>query len=232
MKTYKHYSFDLWLTLIKSNPIFKKERAIFFHKHLNSSDKSLEEVELIFRKVDLMSNAINQKTGKNLDAEEMYLMVIYEINGSNSTFENLDIAWLLQEMEQLFFQYIPTIYNSKTLSTLKKLKEIPNISMSLLSNTAFIKGSTLRIVLEKLEMAHFFDFQLYSDEENMSKPNYKFFTLMIENISHKRPHDNLTFDDIIHVGDNEIADVDGANNFGINSLLINSNNKTIADLLK
>lgn len=232
MKTYKHYSFDLWLTLIKSNPVFKKERALFFYKHLNAADKSLEEVELIFRKVDLMSNTINQKSGSNLKAEEMYLMVIYEINGSNSTFENLDINWLLQEMEQLFFQYIPTIYNSKTLSTLHKLKEIPDVSMSILSNTAFIKGSTVRVVLERLEMAQFFDFQLYSDEVNMSKPNYEFFALMIEKIYYKRPHDNLTFDNVIHVGDNEIADINGANNFGINSFLINSNNKTIDDLLK
>lgn len=232
MKTYKHYSFDLWLTLIKSNPVFKKERALFFYKHLNAADKSLEEVELIFRKVDLMSNTINQKSGSNLKAEEMYLMVIYEINGSNSTFENLDINWLLQEMEQLFFQYIPTIYNSKTLSTLHKLKEIPDVSMSILSNTAFIKGSTVRVVLERLEMAQFFDFQLYSDEVNMSKPNYEFFALMIEKIYYKRLHDNLTFDDVIHVGDNEIADIHGANNFGINSFLINSNNKTIDDLLK
>jgi putative hydrolase of the HAD superfamily len=232
MRAYKHYSFDLWLTLIKSNPIFKKERALFFYKYLNSSEKSLEEIELIFRKVDLMCNAINQKSGRNLSAEEMYLMVIYKINGSNNTFENLDLKWLLHEMEQIFFQYIPTIYNAETLSTLYTLKEIPNVSMSILSNTAFIKGSSLRVVVEKLGMAHFFDFQLYSDEVNMSKPNYEFFALMIENIYHKRPDDNLTFDEVIHVGDNVIADIDGANNLGINSFLINSNNKTIADLLK
>ena len=232
MKTYKHYSFDLWLTLIKSNPIFKKERASFFYKHLNADGKSLEEVESVFRKVDLMSNAINQKSGGNLAAEEMYLMVIYELNGSNSTFENLDIEWLLHEMEQLFFQYIPTIYNAETLSTLCIIKEIPDVSMSILSNTAFIKGSTLRIVLEKLGMAHFFDFQLYSDEANLSKPNYDFFALMIEKIYYKRQHDNLVFDDVIHVGDNVIADIEGANNLGINSFLINSNHKTIADLLK
>ena len=232
MKTYKHYSFDLWLTLIKSNPVFKKERALFFHKHLNVTKKSLEEVEMIFRKIDLMSNAINQKWGKNLDAEEMYLMVIYELNGSNNTFESLDIDWLLHEMEQLFFQYIPTIYHADTLSTLYTLKEIPHVTMSILSNTAFIKGSTLRVVLEKLEMAHFFDFQLYSDEVNMSKPNYEFFAFMMEKVYYKRPHDNLTFDDIIHVGDNVIADIEGANNLGINSFLINSNHKTIADLLK
>lgn len=232
MKTYKHYSFDLWLTLIKSNPVFKKERALFFHKWLNANGKSLEEVEKTFRKVDLMSNAINQKSGKNLDVEELYLMIIYELNGSNSIFEDLDMEWLLHEMEQLFFQYIPTIYHPETLSTLHKLKEIPDVSMSILSNTAFIKGSTLRVVLERLGMAHFFDFQLYSDEVNISKPNIEFFTLMIEKIYHKRLNDNLTFDDVIHVGDNKIADIDGANKLGINSFLINSNLNTIADLLK
>jgi putative hydrolase of the HAD superfamily len=51
MKTYKHYSFDLWLTLIKSNPIFKKERALFFHQHLNAAKKSIEEVEITKKQV-------------------------------------------------------------------------------------------------------------------------------------------------------------------------------------
>ena len=232
MKTYKHYSFDLWLTLIKSNPIFKKERALFFHKHLNSSDKSLEEVELIFRKVDLMSNAINQKSGKNLDAEEMYLMVVYELNGSNSIFENLEMEWLLHKMEQLFFQYIPTIYHPKTISTLKSLKEIPDISMNILSNTGFIKGATLRIALEKIEIAHFFKFQLYSDEVNLSKPNVEFFSLMLEKIYEERKSDSLVLDDIIHIGDNIIADIYGANRLRINSFQVNSNFNIIADLLK
>ena len=232
MKTYKHYSFDLWLTLIKSNPTFKKERALFFHKHLNAAGKSLEEIEIIFRKVDVMSNAINQKWGRNLDAEEMYLMIIYELNGSNSIFEDLDMDWLLYEMEQLFFRYIPTIYNPETLSTLNRLKEIPDVSMNILSNTGFIKGVTLRIALEKIGIAHFFNFQLYSDEVNLSKPNVEFFSLMIEKIHEERKRDNLTLDDIIHVGDNIIADIHGANRLKINSFQVNSNVNTIADLLK
>ncbi len=34
MQEIKHYSFDLWFTLIKSNPKFKEERAKFFHRNL------------------------------------------------------------------------------------------------------------------------------------------------------------------------------------------------------
>lgn len=232
MKTYKHYSFDLWLTLIKSNPVFKKERALFFYQHLNAAKKSLEEVETTFRRVDLMTNAINQKTGGNLETEEIYLMVIFELNGSNSTFENIDIKWLLHEMEQLFFQYIPTIYNAETLSTLNILKENPDISMSILSNTAFVKGSTLRVMLKHLALDQFFSFQHYSDEVGMSKPNPQFFGLMVDNVQAIRQNDNINLQEIIHIGDNFVADILGANSSRINSFLINSNNNTIAGLLK
>jgi putative hydrolase of the HAD superfamily len=232
MKTYKHYSFDLWLTLIKSNPVFKKERALFFYKHLNSSGKLLEEVEIVFRKIDLMVNAINQKSGENISSEEMYLMVIYELNDVNGTFESLDLEWVLWEMEWLFFKYPAVIYSNETISTLKKLKKNDGVSMSILSNTGFIKGSTLRILLENMKLSAFFDFQLYSDEVNMSKPNYDFFALMIEKIYYKRPNDDLIFDDVIHIGDNPIADIAGAYKLGINSFQINSNKNTIADLLK
>jgi putative hydrolase of the HAD superfamily len=159
-------------------------------------------------------------------------MVIYELNGSNSTFENVDIKWLLHEMDQLFFQYIPTVYSAETFSTLNALKEIPNVSMSILSNTAFIKGSTLRVVLKHLDLNQFFNFQLYSDEVGMSKPNLQFFGLMIENIHTIRQNDNINLQEIIHIGDNFVADILGANNLKINSFLINSNNNTIADLLK
>ena len=64
MSRFRHYSFDLWLTLIKSNPAYKPERAGIFYRDYNSLNKSLEEIAAIFRQVDLMCNAINEKTGK------------------------------------------------------------------------------------------------------------------------------------------------------------------------
>jgi putative hydrolase of the HAD superfamily len=231
MNIYQHYSFDLWLTLIKSNPLFKQERTRFFYNHLNQHQKTLEEVGRIFRKTDLLCNAINEKTGGNIDAEEMYLMVISEINDYDNAFGDIDLVGLYQEMDALVLKYLPVIYCSATVKTLRRIKESSDSTISLLSNTAFIKGSTLRRVLEELELDGFFDFQLYSDETGMSKPNEKMFRLMLENVAAVRNNTAIPLSNIIHIGDNVKADINGAHVTGIRTLLVNSNHQCISSLL-
>lgn len=226
MKGYKHYSFDLWLTLIKSHPSFKQERNRFFFDNFNHKNKSLEEITQIFRQVDLMCNAINEKTGNNLEAEEMYLMVISAMNDHAVSFHDIDLTKLYHEMEQLVFKHLPVIYCANTSAALSRLKE-ENYTISLLSNTAFIKGSTLREVLKRLEIHHLFDFQLYSDEVGMSKPNQELFQLMIKTVTSSK---DIHLKEIIHIGDNIKADIEGGSIAGISTLLINSNDKSILSL--
>ncbi|OWK69232.1 HAD family hydrolase [Pedobacter sp. AJM] len=230
MRIYKHYSFDLWLTLIKSNPAFKLQRTRYFHQHLNSRRKSLDEVGLVFRQVDLMVNAINEKTGKNVDADEMYLMVISIINDYDFNFHDLDLEALYQQMEVLLLHHMPLIYCNRCLDVLSAIKGHGETSTNILSNTGFIKGHTLRKVITHLGIDEFIDFQLYSDEVRMSKPNSGFFQLMIDTIDREK-HPDLALHDIIHVGDNPLADVRGAQQMGINSMLIHSNNLSISNLL-
>jgi len=230
MPNFKHYSFDLWLTLIKSNPSFKIQRAKYFHAHYNGLNKPIEEINSVFRNVDLMVNGINEKSGLNIDAEEMYLIVISIINNYSPDFSKVAIDELYLEMETLLLENMPVLYSSDTLKILRDIKESGNCTMSLLSNTGFIKGVTLRKVLKQLQLDTVLDFQLYSDEFRMSKPNPKFFQLLIDSID-KEKHSNLGHHDILHVGDNPIADCFGAEQAGINSLLINSNHLRINHLL-
>lgn len=228
MPYFKHYSFDLWLTLIKSNPLFKIERTQFFYDNFNATHKSLQEVALIFRQVDVMCNTINEKTGKNIDTDEMYLMVINMINNFNNNFVNIDTEQLYNQMEALLFKHLPVLYSNETILVLNHLKQNNPCTMNILSNTGFIKGLTLRKVLKHIGLSHFFDFQLYSDEAQLSKPNPNFFKLMLKQL-HKLNNCNLN--DIIHIGDNANADVKGAKLVGINTLLINSNHQTINNLI-
>ena len=230
MPDYKHYSFDLWLTLIKSNPDFKIERTKYFHQHFNPKKKSVEEVAQVFRKVDLMVNAINEKTGKNIDADEMYLLVISILNDYETTFQDIDTESLYAEMEVLLFKHMPLLYCSQCIEVLTKIKESGLNTTNILSNTGFIKGKTLRKVIKALDLDALIDFQLYSDEVRLSKPNPLFFKLMLDTID-KAKHPKLALHEIIHVGDNPNADVLGAQGLGINTLLINSNHLSISHLL-
>jgi putative hydrolase of the HAD superfamily len=220
------------MTLIKSNPAFKLERTKFFYNHFNTRNKSLEEVGFIFRQIDVMCNSINEKTGGNIDAEEMYLMVISAVNDYHYSLQDVNLPELYSEMEQLVFKYLPVAYSEETAKVLQQLKQKSgNSSFSLLSNTAFIKGSTLRTVLERIELDHYFDFQLYSDETGISKPNQQLFKMMVDAIMERRYPDKIKLEEIVHIGDNPKADIWGAETAGISSILINSNNLTISSLL-
>jgi putative hydrolase of the HAD superfamily len=229
--SYLHYSFDLWLTLIKSNPGFKAERTLIFHRDFNPAHKSIEEVAKAFRLVDLMCNAVNESTGKNIDADEMYLMVVSLINDNQLNLNDIDAGKLYADMEALVFNYLPVVYSPVTIEVLDRLKQKGGSTFSILSNTGFIKGATLKKILAELKMEKYFDFQLYSDEVGMSKPNPALFNLMLQYIKQINKEKDITLSSIIHIGDNPKADVEGANAAGIKSLLINSNNQSIFTLL-
>ena len=230
MKNLRHYSFDLWLTLIKSNPGYKIERANIFYRDYNTLHRSLDEITAIFRQVDLMCNAINEKSGKNIDAEEMYLMVLAFINDDADYIRYLDADKLYADMESLVFTYPPLIYDDETINVLRHLKEKGN-TLGILSNTGFIKGSVLREVLTELKIDNYFDFQLYSNEAGLSKPNPEFFKMMIAAAKYANQPEEIGLTDIIHIGDNLFTDINGAGQAGINSLLVNSNNHSIATVL-
>ncbi|MBS7564973.1 HAD family hydrolase [Mucilaginibacter sp. Bleaf8] len=229
MNKYQHYSFDLWLTLIRSNPAFKQERARFFHQNFNYRNKSLEEVTAVFRQVDVMCNTINEVTGKNIDADEMYLMVISMMNDGHVQLHDFDTDGLYDEMTHLLSKHLPVVYCDKTPKVLEHIKQNGGSTISILSNTGFIKGQTLRGILQQLHLDTYFDFQLYSDETGMSKPNKEFFKLMLINIP--LTGGGIVPNRVIHIGDNPRADVGGAQSVGIQSLLINSNNVSIYSLI-
>ena len=231
MTQFRHYSFDLWMTLIKSNPSFKDERAKYFFQKFNGNRKSLEEIKFLFRKVDLLVGAITEKTGSHIASSDLYLMALSEINEGHGFFEEVNLGELESDMETMALTYCPQLYSLETMSSLSKLKDKTRAPFSLLSNTAFIKGRTLRMVMERHALSQFFDFQLYSDEAGFSKPNRAFFNEMIAQARAIPGQSGLTLPEIIHVGDNPIADGKGAEEAGISFLLIHSNGKTILDLL-
>lgn len=226
---YKHYSFDLWQTLIRSNPDFKLKRAEYFFNHFNRQNKSIDEVISIIRDIDIMCNSTNEVVGANIHAYEMYTMILHKLGYDLSPFTQKDIQSICNIVEVIFLNNPPVLYDQDTLNVLKELKS-SGATISILSNTAFIQGVTLRKFIET-ELKDIFLFQMYSDETGSSKPNKKMFIDMMYSVYRFRLMSPITQQHIVHVGDNIISDIGGATNIGLDSIQINTNHKTIKDLL-
>jgi putative hydrolase of the HAD superfamily len=227
------------MTLIRSNPQHKYERARVIQDRYNPTGRTLEEVMAVFRQVDLLANTINERTGRQLQAEELYLWVIGLTAGAGdptgaaaigtSAIDGVDPVALYDEMEEVALAFPPMIYEPATLPTLERLKRA-DVTFSLLSNTAFIKGRTLRKMFRGLGLEGVFVFELFSDEAGLSKPNGAFFQLMLERVAAERGPTPLEM--IVHVGDNPVADEAGAKKKGIPAILINDNRQGIEHLLR
>lgn len=215
----KHYSFDLWLTLIRSNADFKEVRAKYFKEKFNPFNRSLAEVKDIIRNVDLCCNSTNEIVGKNIDALEMYCMVLYQLGNNLSDFTATKLNEMYAEIEQIFYKYPPVLYDEDTVSTLWCLSQ--TATLSILSNTGFIKGHTLKTFIAKSDLSQIdFRFMLFSDEHGMSKPNPFFFSKINRAIPHLNNYE------ILHVGDNPNADGVGAQSAGIGHVIINNQNSS------
>lgn len=214
-KKYSHISFDLWLTLIKSNPEFKKERNLLF-KNFFEIDSTIDKVNEVVRYYDVRCNNINEKTGLNIDTYELYYLILSALEVDINKFETDKLSEFYEETEALFIKYKPELIFPDT----KKLfQEMTNEdkSINILSNTAFIKGRTLRKLLAHYELTDYFKFQIYSDEVGFSKPNNEIFQLVFDEINTFKSAQKKQ---ILHVGDNSIADYNGAIRFGFDAYLL------------
>ena len=213
---YRHISFDLWMTLIKSDPEFKKKRDLLFWEYF-SVDKSAEEVSAVIRKYDLLTNTINEKVGRNFDTFEIYYLIIDALSVDIEKFSITQLYEFYSHTEDLLMQHKPVLLNDDIPAALHQLRDSGK-TMNILSNTAFIKGSSLRKIIAYYGIDTCFDFQVYSDETGYSKPGTEIYQYAYDTL--QTTIGKIAKNEVIHVGDNRISDYDGARTFGFDALLI------------
>ena len=215
IQNYIHFSFDLWLTLIKSHKEFKPKRNILF-KDFFDIKSTQEQVNQAIRYYDVLCTKISEKTGKHIDRNEIYLLILSKLGKDISQIDNATLEEFSQETEQLFLKYKPELIYPNISNLFKKI-ENENKTISILSNTAFILGKTLHKVLSEHELSSYFSFEIYSDELGLAKPNSEIFQILYEKVNQIKPVDKQK---IIHIGDNQIADYNGAKNAGLQAHLL------------
>lgn len=218
---YRHISFDLWLTLIKSDPEFKNKRNLLFKEYF-SIGKPMDEVAAVIRKFDILTNSINEKVCRNFDTFEIYYLILDALGVSIENFGSSHLEEFYGHTHGLLMQHKPLLLDEGLPGLLQSLSN-EGITMNILSNTAFIKGSSLREVISHYGLESHFAFQAYSDETGYSKPGTRMYQYAFERINEREA---IAKHEILHVGDNRISDYDGAINFGFHAHLItNSQNE-------
>lgn len=220
----KHISFDLWLTLIKSHPEFKKQRAHFFQKEFNSSGFMLNEVMDIIQETDLVTDRLNEKNGKKVPTELMYKRILLKLGMKSESINNELLVEIKEICNKLFMNYQPELLNSSIYSMLNVLF-FTGFSLNISSNTGFIEGRIVNDTLKNLGIFDYFVFRIYSDEINASKPSHLFFSQVYSQITYQKS-------EVLHIGDNYKSDYDGALKFGFNALHIKNHNYTFNDIAK
>jgi putative hydrolase of the HAD superfamily len=209
-----HFSFDLWLTLIKSHPEFKTKRVELFTSFFNV-DKPIDEVAKTVKYYDDLCNTINEVTGGNIDTFEIYLMILNALNVDVKQLDNKKLDTFYQKSEELFLEYKPVVIFENIKEFLDQIKN-QGKTINILSNTGFIKGRTMRKFLIQEELDQYIDFHIYSDEINISKPN----PLIFQEVKNNLKDQELPMHRILHIGDNPVADYRGAKDFGFSAHLL------------
>lgn len=228
LKEAKHISFDLWLTLIRSNKNFKIEKAKLFCSYFNLRHVDADAVFKVFRETDQLVNRINETVGKNVDSLEMYMIALDKLGADMSGLRPGHLEEYYNLSEQVFFQYPAEPLNDEIVPLLAALKDRGH-TINILSNTGYIKGRTLRRIMENTGIARYMDFQIYSDEVSASKPSPIIFEHMYRQAKELYP-EGLSKSHIVHIGDNSLTDVGGAKDFGINAFLINDQSMTLKNI--
>lgn len=213
--SFQHFSFDLWLTLIRSNPLYKKKRALLFKEYF-SLKASAEDTLQTLRHYDVLCNQISERTGLHFHRSRIYQRVLKQLRGDGEKTDEGILQDFCKQSDELFLQYKPSLVYPDIYTLLNKICS-QGKTLSILSNTAFIHGDVMRRLLLHYELSDFFSFQLYSDETGYAKPHPKMFEAVFENAQKTA---KMLRKQIVHIGDNEAADFNGAQKAGFHSILI------------
>ena len=195
----KTISFDVWGTLVKPNPEYKKLR-IDFLKYYNAEESNINSV-LKHIKADVDKRA--EKHGMQFNIQDLYSMILHSLNIEH---KQLPVNDFISFCNSCMINN-PPILMSETINLLELLKA-KDYRIMLASNNVFSSGKIMRTVLMKLGIFDYFHDCIFSDEVGFAKPHHEFFKQL-----HQKSH-TLT-EQILHTGDNTNTDMLGARSYGM-----------------
>lgn len=212
-------SFDFWNTLASPNKVYSDLRSAIIGSYTSLSHLESREV---YKSLKSELDKNSELFGEGLSCIECFEKLLDKLKYSGDNSNKSSARSLMRDVQNLARGICPEISRETTLM-LHKLR-FQGYGICLVSNTNFISGATLRYVLQK-EYGVFFDVMLFSDEEMTAKPSIDMFNKAAKLMG-------VANQDVMHVGDNIICDIQGAKNAGMQTLHVKNPQDTLEQIKK
>jgi putative hydrolase of the HAD superfamily len=204
----KAFSFDLWGTLIRSNPQFKPEKSALIRDFFRL-DRTDEQIHQAFVRADLILDNLQENFCLQPDLLTAWGVVLNEIGLKKS--EPEEIKNFLNLYHRKFLEFPPMFFD-EVADLFDKLKRINDLELFVLSNTILVVGEVLDLYLQNTPLKNLKTF--YSDR-HFAKPDRRAFEL-------------LPVKPLVHIGDNLVTD-GACQKFGIEFFQVHRNGKNLMD---
>lgn len=201
-------SFDIWKTLIRSNPKHKPARNELVAERFGI-DPQVMQVAL--RQTDVWCDRLADTTGTQFGPVERLEKIADLVK---TPLGAAAIQALATEIQEQFLHYPVVLHEPDLLSTLDTIREDSPIALT--SNTGFFDGVYMREALDQVGILQRTDQHIFSNEVAATKPSAKIFAQTATLLGVAPEH-------ITHVGDNHIADYQGATAAGMKAVHLAQN---------
>ena len=193
-------SFDVWGTLLTPNRIFGVKRNAYIADRFGID---IQLVSNVMSKTKDILNGIALQTGKAPSCDESYRLFLILLGEPITS-----TPGIRAKFETLFWEH-PPILNADLVNTIRTLMTTTGKLYGLGSNTTFISGTNIIRFFEQNGLH--FHFFVMSDMLRIAKPGYRFFERLVSEANTSKT---------IHIGNDPLFDICGAEDFGIPNILI------------
>lgn len=211
MRLIQAASFDIWLTLLKSNPDFKRHR----NENLRATfapEMAFEDFDRLLRAYDREADHLAEESSEDYDFTRR-LKLMFEREAIAHEENDARFEQCLKVQEDLVQEFPPLPYTERTPDLLHAISQY--IPLAVTSNTGMLPGPLMRRLLATAGYGDSFAVHTFSDEVEASKPSLKIFKATLEALG--TPAGNT-----LHFGDNPRADIIGGDMAGMLTVLVNN----------
>lgn len=201
-------SLDFWGTVVVFNPEYAKARTAFLAELFElPSDEAHARYQYIKRKCDYDAEHFGTAVSP--------LVAVKRLLEGQKTTRVTNAVEVLDAINQMVRDHPPLIGDG-ILGSILELTHYKGFIVGLSSNTNFIRGQMVQDLLG-FDVA----FSVNSDEIGVSKPDPDFYRMV------RKAGENCGGSGFLHIGDNSVCDVRGAQRAGMQAMLTKSPKETV-----